>query len=74
MHTVIEAFLLSLPRTLTSAVDILAVAFLIYQFFMIIRGRRAVSIIVGIVTLVAVYASDENHRRIWFARKVATSD
>ena len=56
MHTVIEAFLLSLPRTLTSAVDILAVAFLIYQFFMIIRGRRAVSIIVGIVTLVAVYA------------------
>lgn len=37
-------------------IDILAVAFLFYQFFMIIRGRRAVPIITGVVMLVAVYA------------------
>ena len=47
---------LQLPDfTLTSIVDILAVAFLLYQFFMIIRGRRAVHIIVGVFVLIGVY-------------------
>lgn len=46
----------SLPElTPTALIDILAVAFLIYQFFMIIRGRRAVHIIIGIFVLVGVY-------------------
>ncbi len=49
-------FLGSVPEiTLTAVIDILAVAFLIYQFFLIIRGRRAVPIIMGIFMLVAVY-------------------
>jgi len=46
----------SLPGTgLTALIDILAVAFLIYQFFMMIRGRRAVHIVAGVIMLVVVY-------------------
>ncbi len=46
----------SLPElTVTAVIDILAVSFLIYQFFLIIRGRRAVPILTGIFMLVAVY-------------------
>jgi diadenylate cyclase len=41
--------------TLMIAADILAVAVLIYQFFMIIRGRRAFHVIAGVVFLVGVY-------------------
>lgn len=40
---------------LTALIDIVAVAFLIYQFFMIIRGRRAVHIIAGICMLIGLY-------------------
>lgn len=39
-----------------AVVDILAVAFLIYQFFLIIRGRRAAHVIAGIVVLLGIYA------------------
>lgn len=47
----------SLPDfTLTALIDISAVAFLFYQFFMIIRGRRAVPIITGVLMLIATYA------------------
>jgi diadenylate cyclase len=35
--------------------DIALVAFLIYQFFMLVRGRRAAQVLVGVATLVAVY-------------------
>ncbi len=51
-----------LPKlTITSAIDILIVAILIYQFILIIRGRRAVYVLVGICILgltyvVAIYA------------------
>ena len=46
-----------LPRfTLTAAIDILCVAFLIYQFFLIVRGRRAVPILLGLCIVGAVYA------------------
>jgi len=41
--------------TLRTIIDILAVAFLVYQFFMIIRGRRAAHVIAGIVVLIGVY-------------------
>ncbi|MCL5745875.1 MAG: diadenylate cyclase CdaA [Acidobacteria bacterium] len=48
--------LITVPRlTLTGAVDILAVAFLIYQMLMIVRGTRAGHILVGILTLVLIY-------------------
>ena len=47
--------------TVTAVVDILAVALLIYQGILIVRGRRAAHIltglwILGIVYIVAVYA------------------
>lgn len=41
--------------TLRDAIDILAVAFLIYQFTAVIRGRRAAQILSGLTTLVLVY-------------------
>jgi diadenylate cyclase len=39
----------------TAAIDILLVAFLVYQFFMIIRGRRAERILGGILLVILVY-------------------
>ena len=46
-----------LPRlTVTSAIDILVVAVLIYQFLYMIRGRRAVFVLLGICILGIVYA------------------
>jgi diadenylate cyclase len=46
----------SMPRVdISAAIDILLVAFLIYQFFAIVRGRRAERILLGIVFVVAVY-------------------
>lgn len=41
--------------TLTSAIDILVVAVLIYQFMVIVRGRRAAHILTGIFVLIAIY-------------------
>src|SRR6202047_5164184 len=41
--------------TITSAIDILVVAILIYQLLLIIRGRRAVHILLGIGILVLIY-------------------
>jgi len=46
----------SLPKVhLTAIVDILAVAFLIYQLLMIVRGTRAGHILIGILATVMVY-------------------
>ncbi|MCC7497983.1 MAG: TIGR00159 family protein [Bryobacterales bacterium] len=46
----------TLPRlTLTSVVDILIVAFLIYQLLSIIRGRRAAPILAGVGILILTY-------------------
>ena len=42
--------------TLLSAVDILVVAFLVYQALMVVRGTRAGHILVGIFMMVALYA------------------
>jgi diadenylate cyclase len=50
-------FLPSIPNlTLTGVVDILAVAFLIYQALMVVRGTRAGHILIGIVMMVSLYA------------------
>src|SRR5579863_844741 len=40
---------------ITALVDILAVAFIVYQLLQIVRGTRAAHILVGIVTVVALY-------------------
>ena len=46
----------SLPSlTLTGVVDILVVAFLIYQALMIVKGTRAGHILIGILIMVALY-------------------
>jgi diadenylate cyclase len=41
--------------TWTSAIDIFVVAVLIYQFIVIVRGRRAAHILTGIGVLIAIY-------------------
>jgi diadenylate cyclase len=43
------------PITLRTVVDILLVAFLIYQFAMMVRGRRAAPILTGLAVLGAIY-------------------
>jgi diadenylate cyclase len=49
-------FTLTVPRmSLTAIVDILAVAFIIYQLLQIVRGTRAAHILIGIVTVGIVY-------------------
>ncbi len=42
--------------TINAVVDILAVAFLVYQLLLIVRGTRAAHILVGIGTIVLIYA------------------
>lgn len=42
--------------TITAVVDILVVAAVIYQLLMIVRGTRAGHILIGILTMVGVYA------------------
>ncbi len=47
----------SLPKlNVTAVIDILAVAFLIYQLLLIVRGTRAGHILVGILAVFAVYS------------------
>jgi diadenylate cyclase len=46
----------SLPKlTLMGAVDILVVAFLIYELILIVRGTRAAHILAGILALIVIY-------------------
>ena len=48
----------SLPElTLTGIVDILVVAFLVYQALMVVRGTRAGHILLGILIMVLLYAA-----------------
>lgn len=42
--------------SVVAVIDILAVAFVIYQLLMIVRGTRAGHILIGILTMVAIYA------------------
>src|SRR5450759_3824865 len=56
MPTVTLPFLPNAPPiTLTSVIDIILVATLIYQLLSIIRGRRAAPIVFGVLMLVIVY-------------------
>src|SRR5581483_980685 len=43
------------PLTWTAALDIVLVAVLIYQFIVIVRGRRAAHILTGILVLIGIY-------------------
>ena len=58
MSLLLLPILSSLPKlNLTAVVDILAVAFLIYQLLTIVRGTRAGHILIGILTMVMIYAA-----------------
>lgn len=52
----IESILSQMPRfTWSAALDILLTAFIIYQFIIIVRGRRSAAILAGLLILVLVY-------------------
>lgn len=56
MQTLPNSAVFSLPvLTPVAVVDILVTAFLIYQFLMIIRGRRAMHVLFGVFVLVLTY-------------------
>jgi len=53
---ILKDILSTAPKlTVTSALDILLVAVLIYQALLLIRGRRAVHVLVGIGVVLATY-------------------
>src|ERR1700678_90535 len=45
------------PLPITAALDIVIVAILIYQFLLIIRGRRAIHVLLGLCVLGFIYAA-----------------
>ena len=49
---------------ITAIVDILVVAFLIYQAFMLIRGRRSAQLVAGILVFLLIYLSSVQGRAI----------
>src|SRR5450755_773419 len=50
-------FVPSMPNlSLTGIIDILVVAFVVYQALMVVRGTRAGHILIGILTMVSIYA------------------
>jgi diadenylate cyclase len=56
MHTLWSQVTQALPKlTPLGAVDILIVAFLIYELIMIVRGTRAAHILSGILTIIVIY-------------------
>lgn len=51
-------FVLTLPDlTITAVIDILVVAFLVYQALMVVRGTRAGHILIGILIMVLLYSA-----------------
>jgi diadenylate cyclase len=56
MPPFLSQFTHSVPKlTLMGALDILVVAFLIYELILIVRGTRAAHILAGILTLIVIY-------------------
>ena len=56
MNAWLDPILLQLPRfTWSAALDILVTAFIVYQFIIIVRGRRSAAMLAGILVLVLVY-------------------
>jgi diadenylate cyclase len=56
MLTWLAQWLTTLPKlTPLAAVDILVTAFLIYQLLMIVRGRRAAHVLIGVILLAGLY-------------------
>src|SRR5829696_1566533 len=60
MRSVLQSITQSLPPlSVRAVIDILLVAFLVYQFLMIIRGRRAAHILTGVGILTLMYIASE---------------
>ena len=56
MGDLLTALLAQLPKlTVTAIVDILAVAFIFYQFLLIVRGRRSAPVLTGVALLLLIY-------------------
>lgn len=56
MMPIFESLMSQLPRfTYYAAIDILLTAFIIYQFIIIVRGRRSAAMLAGLLVLVLVY-------------------
>jgi len=56
MVDVLSTWLSLLPKlTVASVIDIVAVAFLLYQFILLVRGRRSAPVAAGVVILILVY-------------------
>lgn len=56
MLPLLESLLSQLPRlTWSAALDIVLTAFIIYQFILIIRGRRSAAMLSGLLILVMIY-------------------
>ena len=52
-----QRFIPALPTlTLIDVIDILLVAVLVYEALMVVRGTRAGHILIGILTMVSIYA------------------
>jgi diadenylate cyclase len=54
--------------TLTGVIDILVVAFLVYEALMVVRGTRAGHVLIGILTMVSIYAA-----AVWFGLEAMRS-
>jgi diadenylate cyclase len=58
MSSLLPGFPFIPPRlTVTAIIDILAVAILVYELLLIVRGTRAAQILLGIGTLIVIYAA-----------------
>src|SRR5579871_5346420 len=56
MYPMPQILLPVIPKlTVTAVIDMLAVAFLIYQFIVIVRGRRAAHVLTGVWILAMLY-------------------
>jgi diadenylate cyclase len=56
MTPLLDSLLLQMPRlTWSAALDIVLTAFIIYQFIIIVRGRRSAAILAGLLIIVLVY-------------------
>src|ERR1051326_8834866 len=56
MALMIAAIFNRVPQlTIVSVIDILILAFVIYEALLVVKGTRAVQILLGVVTLIGVY-------------------
>ena len=56
MRALIDSLLLHTPRfTWPAALDIVLTAFVVYQFIIIVRGRRSAAMLAGLLVIVMVY-------------------